>query len=161
MEIATLADNIIRNFPRSINHLRNPSKTYDISEARVILESNNLLSKKYQLTEECVSGNGFCSAIGRNELCSALSRVSSDPNMKFGVYTCPPYAIVIGVHENSIFLLDTHPIGEELGGRGNGILVATKDKSMASCKTITQWLLKRLKVSGVNGKTPQSLVWLI
>ena len=81
--------------------------------------------------------------------------------MKFGVYTCPPYAIVIAVYNNCIFLLDTHPIGKELGGRGNGILVATKDKSIASCKTITQWVLKRLKVSGVNETTPQSLVWLI
>ncbi len=161
MEIATLADHIIKHFPTKINHLRNSSETYDLSEARVILESNNLLSKKYQLIEECVSGNGFLSAIGRNELCSALSCVPSDPNMKFGVYTCPPYAIVIGVYNNCIFLLDTHPIGKELGGRGNGILVATKDKSIASCKTITQWVLKRLKVSGVNETTPQSLVWLI
>ncbi len=161
MEIATLADHIIKPFPTKINHLRNSAETYDLSEARVILESNNLLSKKYQLIEECVSGNGFLSAIGRNELCSALSCVPSDPNMKFGVYTCPPYAIVIGVYNNCIFLLDTHPIGKELGGRGNGILVATKDKSIASCKTITQWVLKRLKVSGVNETTPQSLVWLI
>ena len=26
---------------------------------------------------------------------------------------------------------------------------------------MTQWLLKRLKVSGVNERTPQSLVWLV
>ena len=96
-----------------------------------------------------------------NELCSVLSCFPSDPNMKFGVYTRPPSAIVIGVYNNCIFLLDTHPTGKELGGRGNGIVVATKDKSISSCKMITQWLLKRLKVSGVNERTPQSLVWLV
>ena len=76
-----------------------------------------MLLEKYQLTEECVSGDGFLYKIGRNELCSALSCLPSDPNMKFGVYTyaCPPYAIVIGVYNNCIFLLDTPPIGKELG----------------------------------------------
>ena len=161
IEIAASADNIIKHFPTKINHLRDLSETYDLSETKAILESNNLLSKKYLLTEECVSGNGFLSKIGRNELCFALSCLPSDPNVKFGVYTCPPYAIVIGVYNNCIFLLDTHPIGEELGGTGNGILLATKDKSISSSKNITQWILKRLKLSGVNEKTPQSLVWLL
>jgi hypothetical protein len=126
-----------------------------------MLESNNLLSKKYQLTEECVSGCGYLTEIGRNELCSALSCHSSGTDMKFGVYTCPPYTLLIGVYNNSIFLLDTHPIGQELGGTGNGIVVSTKDKSILSCRKITQWLLKRLKVSGVDDRTPQSLAWLI
>jgi hypothetical protein len=81
--------------------------------------------------------------------------------MKFGVYTCPPYTLLIGVYNNSIFLLDTHPIGQELGDTGNGIVVATKDKSILSCKKITQWLLKRFKVNGVDERTPQSLAWLI
>ena len=162
-DIAAIADNIVKDFPTKINHLRNLSETYDLSDAKVILESNNLLLKKYQLTEECVSGNGFLSEIGGNELCSALSCLPSDPNMKFGVYTytCLPYAIVIGVYNNCIFLLGTHPIAKELGGRENRIVVATKDKSISSCKMITQWLLKRLKVSGVNERTPQSLVWLV
>ena len=162
-DIAAIADNIVKDFPTKINHLRNSSETYDLSDAKVILESNNLLLKKYQLTEECVSGNGFLSETGGNELCSALSCLPSDPNMKFGVhtYTCLPYAIVIGVYNNCIFLVDTHPIAKELDGRGNRIVVATKDKSISSCKMITQWLLKRLKVSGVNERTPQSLVWLV
>ena len=160
-EIATLAEDIIKDFPTKINHLRDPSETYELSEAKVILESNNLLSKKYQLTEECISGHGFLSEIGRNELCSALSCVPSDGNMKFGVYTCPPYALQIGVYNKCIFLLDTHSIGQELGGTGNGIVVATKDESILSCKKITQWILKRLKASGVDGRTPQGLAWLI
>jgi serine/threonine protein kinase len=160
-EIARLADHIIEEFPTKINQLRNASETYELSEAKVMLESNNLLSKKYQLTEECVSGCGYLTEIGRNELCSALSCHSSGTDMKFGVYTCPPYTLLIGVYNNSIFLLDTHPIGQELGGTGNGIVVSTKDKSILSCRKITQWLLKRLKVSGVDDRTPQSLAWLI
>lgn len=160
-EIARLADHIIKDFPTKIDQLRNASETYKLSEAKVMLESNNLLSKKYQLTEECVSGCGYLTEIGRNELCSALSCHPSGTDMKFGVYTCPPYTLLIGVYNNSIFLLDTHPIGQELGGTGNGIVVATKDKSILSCKKITQWLLKRFKVNGVDERTPQSLAWLI
>ena len=161
IEIATIADDIIKNFPTKIKHLRNSTETYDLCEAKVILESNNQLSKNYQITEECVSGYGFLSEIGRNELCSALSCVPSELKMLFGVYTCPPYAIVIGIYNNCIFLLDTHPIGKELGGRVDGIVVATKDRSISWCKTIRHWTLKRLKVRCVNERTPLSLVWLI
>ena len=120
-----------------------------------------MLSTKYQLSEECVSGSGVFSESGRNELLSSLRTIPSDIRRKVGVYTCPPYAFMIGIYNQHIVVLDTHPINAELGGNGNGIMVATHDRSPRSCRLISQWILKRLKMSGVDQKTPQSLAWFI
>lgn len=108
-----------------------------------------------------MSGSGVFSEKGRDELLSPLNTIPSGTKTKVGVYTCPPYAFMIGVYNNYIYLLDTHPISADLGGNGNGILVATNDRSSRSCRLISQWILKRLKASGVDEKTPQSLAWLI
>jgi hypothetical protein len=68
---------------------------------------------------------------------------------------------MIGIYNQHIVVLDTHPINAELGGNGNGIMVATHDRSPRPCRLISQWILKRLKMSGVDQKTPQSLAWFI
>jgi hypothetical protein len=100
--------------------------------------------------------------MGRIELIEALTRKQSeDVKSKVGLYTCCPYTFLIGIHENSYFLIDTHPVVGELGGDGNGILVATNDLSSNSCRLFVGWILKRLKVGGLNGREMQSLAWLI
>ena len=49
----------------------------------------------------------------------------------------------------------------ELGGDGNGILAATNDLSLHSCRLSVNWILKRLKAGGLNGQEMQSLAWLM
>ena len=73
-----------------------------------------------------------------------------------GLYTCWPYTFLVGVHNGSFFLIDSHPLGEALGGNGNAILVHIKDRSLQSCKMFVQWILKDLKRSGVNQEAAQS-----
>ena len=159
-DLAATAENIMMKLPRKINELRDSSQIYGPSEAKRILESNGLLRQQYDLSEECVSGSGVFSEAGRNEIFKALGNISPDIKDQVGVYTCTPYAFTVGLHNDSFFLVDSHPVGEELGGNGNGILVATPDRSSRSCRLIVQWILKRLWLSGVDKKMPQSLAWL-
>ena len=49
----------------------------------------------------------------------------------------------------------------ELGGDGNGILAATNDLSLHSCRLSVNWILKRLKAGGLSGQEMQSLAWLM
>lgn len=161
-DMSRTADKVIREFPRKIHALRDTSKTYDASEVMTILASNRMLSKEYELSEECISGSGVFSESGRSELLEALISIPSNTTFQVGVHTCSPYAFMIGLHNDSFFLIDTHSIGEEVGGNGNGILVATSDRSPDSGRLLTQWILKRLWISGVNKDTAlQSLVWLV
>ena len=57
-------------------------------------------------------------------------------------------------------MVDTHPISGQLGGDGNGIVITTKDLTQRSGILLVQWILKRLRTSGLNGKGLQSFAWL-
>ena len=92
---------------------------YDPSEAKLVLEQNNLLGSSYDLSEECISGNGVFSKAGRSELTQALtSKQSEELKSRVGLYTCCPYRFLVGIHDNAYFLSDIHPVTEELGGDG-------------------------------------------
>ena len=53
------------------------------------------------------------------------------------------------------------PLAEELGGDGNGIVITTKDVTQRSGMLLVQWILKRLRNSGLDGKELQSFAWLM
>lgn len=48
--MAKLAEELIISFPSKINSQRDSSKKYDPSEAKQILEANELLATKYDLS---------------------------------------------------------------------------------------------------------------
>ena len=58
-------------------------------------------------------------------------------------------------------MVDTHPICEEFGGDGNGIVIMTKDLTQRSGMLLVQWILKCLRTSGLNGEELQSFAWLM
>ena len=51
-DLTELAEDVIKEFPEKGNKFRDPSKTYDTSEAKTILETNCLLSQQYELSED-------------------------------------------------------------------------------------------------------------
>jgi hypothetical protein len=73
--------------------------------------------------------------------------------------TCAPYIFIIGIYKEKLFLLDSHPIDEVLGGDGNGILFVTENTEVKTCKIVAQWIFKRLQhYRAPNGC--QSLAWV-
>ena len=160
-DLVGIGEETISTLPLKINAFRDMTETYDPVDAKAILTSNNLLAANYELSEECVSDNGVFTGLGRKELFDALSKQDpTEQGNRVGLYTCSPYTFLVGTNNSSYFLMDTHPIGEDLGGNGNGILVVTSDLSDKSCKLLIQWLLKRLKSSGVSGDSAQSFAWV-
>lgn len=149
-ELERITEEMIKTLPAKVNSVRNSSEKYDPIIAKTILTSNNLLEGNYELSEERVSNYGVFTELGRKELMNALTNEKLTRTKKcVGLYTCTPYTFLVGIHNGSFFIVDTHPIGEELGGNGNAILVRTRDKDLRSCKLIIQWIIKRLKNSGV------------
>ena len=65
------------------------------------------------------------------------------------------------MHDNFYFVVDTHPISGQLGDDGNGIVITIKDLTQRSGILLVQWILKRLRMSGLNGKELQSFAWLM
>lgn len=155
-DVKQIAEDAIINLPRQINKHRNIDEYYDVSEAKVILKKLKLLFSNYELSEECISSSTVFSGAGRTELISALSQKLDQFETAVGC----PYIFTVGKHEDALFLVDTHPVSEEVGGNCNSLLLVTPDCSLRSCKMLTQWILKRLQTSGISGKELQSVAWL-
>ena len=158
--VREIAEDVICHLPEKVNNHRNVGQFYDVAEAHSILSANDLLLTKYELSEECVIANKAFSSTGREEIIRTLTKKVSHGKTYLGIYTCSPYIFTIGICNNALFVVDTHPVNEELGGNGNGLLMVTPDSSYESCKSVVQWLLQRLKMAGVKGNEGQSMIWL-
>lgn len=159
-KVREVVENVICQLPSFVNEHRDVSSFYDAGEAYAIMSSKNMLHQQYEFSEECVSGNKVFSCSGRYELVKSLESKASQGKMCFGIYTCSPYIFTVGIDNNALFLIDTHPVNDELGGDGNGVILVTPDLSYRSCQLLIQWLLLRLTKAGVKGDSRQSLVWL-
>ena len=152
-------------FPEKVSELKEVDKLYDVSEANTILANSKRLSSQYELSEECIAGNTVFSTGGRAGLMRAITAKiplrSHDNPFMIGVYTCSPYIFTLGMYNNALFLVHTHPITENLGGNGNGLMMLTQDCSERSCELIVQWILKRLEHSDVKGIELQSFSWVL
>ncbi|PFX14495.1 hypothetical protein AWC38_SpisGene21338 [Stylophora pistillata] len=115
-----IAEDVIINLPRQINKHRNRDQYYDVSEAKVILQELKLLSSDYELSEECLSSNSVFSDGGKIELISAVTQKLHQSETAFAIYTCRPYIFSLGKHKDALFLIDTHPVSEAVGGNSNG-----------------------------------------
>ena len=113
-----------------------------------------------ELSEEFLNENGALSESGREELINAILSRSKSFTSSYGVYTCTLVTFVIACHDNRLFLLDTHAIGQELGGDGSGILIQTSDLANNSCVSLVQWIIERLVLSRVSKSNQHSLAWI-
>lgn len=143
-----------------INEHRKFDQYYDVSEAKLKLKELKILSSDYELSEECISSNTVFSDNGRTELINALTQKLDQSESAVAIYTCHPYIFSVGKHKDALFLVDTHPVSEDLEGNCNGLLLVTPDCSPRSCKLLVQWILNRLLKAGASEKELQSLAWL-
>ena len=158
--VREVVEDVIAYLPQKVNNHRDVGQFYDVAEAHSILSTNDLLLTEYELSEECVSANKVFSSAGREEIVKTLTTKVSQSETSLGVYTCTPYIFTIGICKNALFVIDTHPVSEDLGGNGNGLLMVTSDSSYESCKSVVQWLLQRLAMAGAKGSLRQSMIWL-
>ena len=127
-KLESIKEETIKTLPAKSNSVRNSSETYDPVEVKDILSSNNLLKGNYQLSEECVSNSSVFTELGRQEILNTPTNEKLTLVKRLvGLYTCSPYTFLVGIHNGAFFLIDSHPIGEALGGNGNAILVRTKN----------------------------------
>lgn len=162
-DVKEMAEHVIVNLPRLVNQHRRIDQHYEAPEAKVKLKELKLLSSDYELSEECISSSTVFSDHGRTELINALTRKLDQVDQNetaVAIYTCRPYIFPVGKHKDALFLVDTHPVSEEVGGNCNGLLLVTPDCSPRSCKLLVQWILKRLLKSGTSEKELQSMAWL-
>ena len=158
-DIKALAEETTQNLPVTINSLRDVAKMYEPIGAYSIMKDEKTVGD-CEFSEEFLEGNLALSESGREELINAILSKSKSVTSSYGVYTCPPVTFLIGCHDDRLFLLDTHAIGQELGGNGSGLLIQTKDLSIDSCVSLVEWIIERLVLSGVLKSNQHSLAWV-
>lgn len=95
---------------------------------------------------------------GRDALLKAVRVLTESHSARVAIYTCGAYIFVIGYRSNRLFLVDTHSIGAELGGNGNGLLKVYPANNDTSPLKLCASIWKRLAHSGVNQKAMQSFL---
>lgn len=154
-----MAETVIRTYPQQFNAYRDIAKTYDVAEGYAILRRAKLVYAEYQLYEELVSPYHAFTKKGRQALTDGVSKLSQDKApLKIAIYTCGGYIFLIGCHCEQLFLVDTHPIGADLGGNGNGILKVYPANESELIHQLCVWIWKRLQISGVQAESMQSLM---
>lgn len=149
-------ERIITNFPFLINPYRNIEEFYDVQSAYALLRSM-IAVDEYDFYEEFLSQDYVFSHAGRLALMKALSSMVSKEGLCLAIYTCAPFIFTIGVTNDSIFLIDTHPVPQNCGGKGTGLLKRfpyAEDEVMAS-DALCRWIWQRLSSDGVKNDTLQ------
>ena len=154
-----MAETVIRTYPRQFNAYRDMAKTYDVAEGYAILRQARIVNAEYQMYEELVSPYHAFTKKGRQALINGVSKLSQGKGpLEIAIYTCGGYIFLIGCHCEQLFLVDTHPIGADLGGNGNGILKVYPANDSVSAYQLYVWIWKRLQISGVKAESMQSLM---
>ena len=158
-KIIKTAELVINDFPRYFNMVRYPDKMYDAQEAYQILHKAGVVNETYDLTEEIISSTCVFSKNGKELLTNAivnLQKQSADSKVSMAIYTCGKYVLLIGSVAEKIFLVDSHPVVENAGGQHTGVAIFSEGDTVQCHKFICEWLIERLKRSGVASGSMQS-----
>jgi hypothetical protein len=157
LDIAALAEDVIKRTPSIVNPYRKKERQYDAMEAFQILRLLGVTDDEYYLTEEITAGYGVFTASGRLALVNAMEKLFNKYAYNVGIYTCGAYTFTVGCKYGQYFVMDTHSISQDLGGDGNGLLKVFPLAHELSYQCICEWIWKRLVLSGVKQSALQSL----
>ena len=149
-------DNII-NYPLSFNSFRHTARLYDTYEAYEILCSNNLLRNKFEFQEYLVKNEATYSVGLQREIMKEINHMQNSAkelNSHIGcIFHFSIYIFSLLVFpSNEIIIIDSHPISEEIGGNGNGIIVHLDNDN--------NWIMKRVMQSKVLSKSIPAMIIL-
>ena len=157
--ICEVAENVITEFPRVVNPYRNCEELYDVLSAYQLIRSVGAEVGKYDFSEEILESDFVFSQKGQTNLVHALSSMLSKKDFCVAIYTCEPLVFIIGLASDCFFIVDTHPVPAEVGGKGTGLLKVFSEvkEEETACEGVCRWIWQRLVSSGVKNYMLQSL----
>lgn len=148
-----MAEETIRSLPNRVNHLRKVSDYADVYDALQIMTQHAIINTQYTTTEILAKQSSDNLEDEQRHLKSALKSLEKSKNAEgkaFAVYTCNPYAILVGVVRSTFIITDTHKVHEEVGGKDSGLLVLFNLKSIQKDDVldgVVNWISLRMKRS--------------
>lgn len=156
-KIPQVATSVIANYPEELNKIRDVTSLYTVLDANKLTRDNNQLRNNFEFTEELPYGEGVFAQISRDRLQQKINDLSYTEENFLSIYTCEPFSLLVGCIDRRLFILDTHPVPEVCGGDGNGLFKLYESASPVCCRSLCQWLWKRLANGGVRSSGSQSL----
>lgn len=146
-KLPSLVENIINTLPMEINEVRTRDLCH-LDEAYRILRQIGSVSCDYEFIEKILHGNHIFSPESRECLRKVVIDMSKE-QLCTALFCCEPYVFLVGVVGGKLFLIDTHPVNQDLGGNGHGGLVKVyRNCSPKACEALCAWIWKRLKTGG-------------
>lgn len=122
--IQNVAEETIRSLPNRVNYLRKVSDYADVYDALQIMNQHAIINTQYTTTEILVKQSSDNLEDKQRHLKLALKSLEKSKNAEgkaFAVYTCNPYAILVGVVRSNFIIINTHEVHEEVGGKDSGL----------------------------------------
>jgi len=151
--IKKIAEETIRSLPKVINPLRKISEYADADEALKTMNDHKIISTKYVTKELLQKQSAKSLTEKKGQLRSALLALETSKNAEgkaFAIYTCNPFAILVGVLNSAFAVIDTHKVREDVGGNQAGLLghfpfeCSNKEKVIDG---LVDWISPRMKGS--------------
>ena len=142
-----------------VNPYRNCEELYDVLSAYQLIRSVGAEVGKYDFSEEILESDFVFSQKGQTNLVHALSSMLSKKDFCVAIYTCEPLVFIIGLASDCFFIVDTHPVPAEVGGKGTSLLKVFSEvkEEETACERVCRWIWQRLVSSGVKNYMLQSL----
>lgn len=148
-----VAEETIRTLPKRINPYRNRADFVDVDEALNKLNQHGIISTKYTVTELLEIQSSPTISDKKKYLKSALASMAnskSEEGNAFAIYLCHPVAILIGMLQSCLIVLDTHKVPKEVGGTESGLLVMADlddNRKEKSFEEVVEWISLRMQAS--------------
>ena len=147
-KLPSLVEKTINELPIEINKVRTRDLCH-VDEAYRILRQIGSVTCDYEFREKILHGEHISSAESRACLREAVSDIASKEQFCTALFCCEPYVVLVGVLGGKLFLIDTHPVNQDLGGNGHGGLVKLYHNcSPKACEALCGWLWERLRTGG-------------
>ena len=135
-----------------LNCYRNIEQLYDATAVLQVLKlSKKTLKYNFELRELIYSGYNLLSSNGVSELSSALHHIV-ESTMRAAIYICEPYTMSIFSINETLYLVYTHTVSADAGGKFTGLILSTERSNIDE---LLHWTVRRLALS--NSKTYQSV----
>ena len=144
-DLVAIMQDLILNFPKSVNAKRSQERLYSIDEAYNILLSQGLIKpKEFEIRVVCKQEQTITEA--KDTLCNTLVKLLEVYGNKpfSALYTCPPYIFAIcKPHKGELSIVDTHPIGTHYHGKDTAGVITGRNTE-TSVSSLCCWLFRRI-----------------
>lgn len=139
--------------PKRVNPLRHVSDFADCYDALKIMNQHGIINAQYitkELMEKQSSDNLEDKQKHLKSSLKSLQRSTNAEGKVFAVYTCHPYAILVGAVSSNVVIIDTHKVPLEVGGEEAGLLAFFNIESNQNddvLDSVVHWISLRMKRS--------------